>query len=209
MFNPQKLLWPESKFYFLSPFSWLSTTIVNKLTKHFISISESMGWTVQRPYPRILEGTFLQTRITHISASTSTLKSPLSPRPNLMPSLSRETANATKYLVLMNQCFNDFFIDSMIQNFSIMHLIGPLAGFVWAHDSVHLFWRQTLDVFNKRHLSHNQKFYFRRKRTESKINLDLSLNKGKTGTKKWCKSRLKSPSGLFRTSLSRYRLNSP
>ena len=76
-----------------------------------------------------------------------------------MPSLSRETASATKYFVLMSHCFNVFFIDSMIRNFSIMHLIGPLAGFVWAHDSVHLFWRQTLLTFIINVTSHTFKIF--------------------------------------------------
>ena len=62
MFNPQKLLWPESKFcqqyYSMSP--------------HHV------------------------TNLTFILASTSMPKLPLSPRPNLMLFLSKETANAIK-----------------------------------------------------------------------------------------------------------------
>ena len=41
----------------------------------------------------------------YILASTSTLKSPLSPRPSLTPSLSRETASAIKLLMLTN-CYD-------------------------------------------------------------------------------------------------------
>ena len=40
-----------------------------------------------------------------ILASTSTLKSPLSPRPSLMPSLSRETASAIK-LLMLTHCYD-------------------------------------------------------------------------------------------------------
>ena len=92
MFNPQKLLWPESKFQIFIPevhggYEW-----------------PDLVWWLRYSRPGN-PGRFL----TNISASTSTPKLLLSPRPNLTPFLSRETASATKLqLHYLQSCIDRF-----------------------------------------------------------------------------------------------------
>ena len=91
------------------------------------SAYELYAATAQDPCYRV---PFWVTKITHISASTSTLKSPLSPRPNLMPFPSRETASATKLLV------------KNLQSYIIDQYIFLLLTNNWFIDhTVHLFWQ--------------------------------------------------------------------
>ena len=93
MFNPQKSLWPESKFYFCHSFCG----------RH------------QRVSPNLY----------FILASTSTLKLPLSPRPNLIPFPSRETASATK-------CHQHFWCLQLWPSPKINHtLLSHLAGYAF------------------------------------------------------------------------------
>ena len=116
MFNPQKLLWPESKFQIFIPevhggYEW-----------------PDLVWWLRYSRPGN-PGRFL----TNISASTSTPKLLLSPRPNLTPFLSRETASATKLqLHYLQSCIDQFiwsnctFIlatSSVLRNKHIPHFI--------------------------------------------------------------------------------------
>ena len=103
VFNPQKSLWPESKYFnFCYQCNLLSPESVTKLIS--------------------------------ISASTSTLKSPLSPRPNLMPFPSRETASATK-------CHQFWCHQLWCHHLQSCNLKPPCGIRFLAHVSVHLFWQ--------------------------------------------------------------------
>ena len=103
MFNPQKSLWPESKYS-------------NLYQQCNILSPESV------------------TKLIFILASTSTLKLPLSPRPNLMPFPSRETASATKCHQLWCHQVWRHHIESCN--------LKPSCGIRFlAHVSVHLFWQ--------------------------------------------------------------------
>ena len=111
----------------------VSKTFYTEIRDHRTAgpVDQLMSCTLQRPYLRLPATWYpLLTRITHISASTSTLKLPLSPRPNLMPFPSRETASATKLLV------------KNLQSYIIDQYIFLLLTNNWIIDhTVHLFWQ--------------------------------------------------------------------
>ena len=91
MFNPQKLLWPESKFQI------------------FIPEVHGYGWPDLVWWIRFPRQGNPERLLTYILASTSTPKLLLSPRPNLTPFLSRETASATKLqLHYLQSCIDQF-----------------------------------------------------------------------------------------------------